>query len=104
MKHIGLAILNCHRHTESADFLGGLRPDRDPGEKKSGLNFRWADGPLVTAMRQGLIFLADEVSLADDSVIERLNSVLEPERQVLLAEKIDNKDTEVVTALDPFRL
>ena len=100
---IGLSMLNCHRHTESADFLGGLRPDRGDGTKKSGLNFHWCDGPLVTAMRKGLVFLADEISLADDSVIERLNSVLEPERQVLLAEKIDSNETEVVTATDKFR-
>lgn len=100
---IGLTSLNCHRHTESADFLGGLRPDRGDGTKKAGLNFHWCDGPLVTAMRKGLVFLADEISLADDSVIERLNSVLEPERQVLLAEKIDTNETEVVTAVESFR-
>ena len=84
INEIGLSTLNCHRHTESADFLGGLRPDRGTaGETKNGLNFAWADGPLVTAMRRGRIFLADEISLADDSVIERLNSVLEPERMLL---------------------
>lgn len=33
------------------------------------------------------MFLADEISLADDSVLERLNSVLEPERTLVLAEK-----------------
>src|SRR5699024_9665493 len=32
-------------------------------------------------------FLLDEISLADDSVLERLNSVLEPQRSILLAEK-----------------
>jgi len=35
----------------------------------------------------GGIFLADEISLADDSVLERINSVLEPERTLLIAEK-----------------
>ena len=45
------------------------------------------DGPLVQAMRDGTMFLIDEISLADDSVLERLNSVLEPERTLLLAEK-----------------
>ncbi len=100
----GLFTLNCHRHTESSDFLGGLRPDRGGGgsgdeigesRHSSGLRFAWSDGPLVTAMRRGAVFLADEISLADDSVIERLNSVLEPERTVLLAEKIDTSATEV---------
>lgn len=38
--------------------------------------FEWVDGPLVLAMRNGHMFLADEISLADDSVLERLNSVL----------------------------
>ncbi|OBA18032.1 P-loop containing nucleoside triphosphate hydrolase protein, partial [Metschnikowia bicuspidata var. bicuspidata NRRL YB-4993] len=49
--------------------------------------FEWADGPLINAMKQGEFFLLDEISLADDSVLERLNSVLEPERSLLLAEK-----------------
>ena len=38
-------------------------------------------------MKDGNIFLMDEISLADDSVLERLNSVLEPERTLVLAEK-----------------
>lgn len=42
--------------------------------------FAWHDGPLVTAMRNGDMLLVDEISLAEDSVLERLNSVLEPKR------------------------
>ncbi|KAJ4363471.1 AAA ATPase midasin [Neocucurbitaria cava] len=49
--------------------------------------FEWADGSLVYAMKHGHYFLLDEISLADDSVLERLNSVLEPSRTLLLAEK-----------------
>lgn len=49
--------------------------------------FEWADGSLVHAMRTGAFFLLDEISLADDSVLERINSVLEPSRSILLAEK-----------------
>ena len=51
--------------------------------------FEWVDGPLVRAMREGATTLIDEISLADDSVLERLNSVLEPECTLLLAEKVD---------------
>jgi midasin len=54
---------------------------------KSAALFEWADGSLVHAMRTGQFFLLDEVSLADDSVLERLNSVLESSRTLLLAEK-----------------
>lgn len=49
--------------------------------------FEWADGSLVQAMRNGAFFLLDEISLADDPVLERINSVLESARTILLAEK-----------------
>ena len=49
--------------------------------------FEWSDGNLVRAMKLGHHFLLDEISLADDSVLERLNSVLEPSRSIFLAEK-----------------
>ncbi|KAJ8315790.1 LOW QUALITY PROTEIN: hypothetical protein KUTeg_007940 [Tegillarca granosa] len=105
-----LHSINCHLHTESADFLGGLRPCRtheknqDGGEKL----FEWVDGPLVLAMKEGSMFLVDEISLADDSVLERLNSVLEPERTLLLAEKCggdgNQNEVEKITAGDSFRI
>lgn len=56
------------------------------GVRTKGL-FEWVDGPLVTAMRNGEILLLDELSLAEDAVLERLNSVLEPGRSITLAEK-----------------
>ena len=49
--------------------------------------FEWCDGNLVHAMRDGQYFLLDEISLADDSVLERMNSVLESDRTLLLAEQ-----------------
>ncbi|KAL3228604.1 Midasin [Nakaseomyces bracarensis] len=55
--------------------------------RSSNLLFEWCDGPLIHAMKNESFFLLDEISLADDSVLERLNSVLEPERSLLLAEK-----------------
>ncbi|EGC33347.1 hypothetical protein DICPUDRAFT_154614 [Dictyostelium purpureum] len=157
-----LHILNCHQHTETADFIGGLRPVRGRDQvlgklfslvKKyfndiAQLNlyqldlseynattidtlpikdimeslfvtswksiqsnksitdelrqfvteidktystycslFNWVDGPLVEAMKSGDYFLIDEISLAEDAVLERLNSVLEPSRLLVLAEK-----------------
>ncbi|GME61395.1 Von Willebrand factor type A [Neofusicoccum parvum] len=63
--------------------------------------FEWADGSLVTAMKAGQYFLLDEISLADDSVLERLNSVLESSRSLLLAEKGPNDSN--VEASDGFQ-
>ena len=54
------------------------------------------------------MFLIDEISLADDSVLERLNSVLEPERAILLAEKGgglgDDSDVEQIVAREGFHV
>lgn len=68
--------------------------------KNVSLLFEWSDGPLVRAMKLGDFFLLDEISLADDSVLERLNSVLEPERSLLLAEK--GTDDAFITASESF--
>ena len=82
-----LHVVNCHMHTESSDFLGNLRPVRNQTDEDNQKFFEWVDGPLIHAMRNGDLFLADEISLADDSVLERLNSLLEPERTLVLTEK-----------------
>ncbi|XP_018599206.2 midasin isoform X2 [Scleropages formosus] len=102
--------LNCHLHMETSDFLGGLRPVRHTGmeemDAEDGRLFEWHDGLLVLAMKEGGVFLMDEISLADDSVLERLNSVLETEKTLVLAEKGsgDNDDVELITAKPDFRL
>lgn len=71
------------------------------GIKNNSILFEWHDGPLTQAMKQGSVFLLDEISLADDSVLERLNSVLEPEKTLLLAEK--GTDDSFVSAKDGFQ-
>ncbi len=72
--------------------------------------FEWVDGPLVNAMKRGHLFLLDEMSLAEDAVLERLNSVLEPSRTLTLAEKggdVDDEDSgksSLIRADDDFRV
>ncbi|KAG8524470.1 Midasin, partial [Galemys pyrenaicus] len=107
-----LFSVNCHLHMETSDFLGGLRPVRQKTKDKEEIDtsklFEWYDGPLVLAMKEDGFFLLDEISLADDSVLERLNSVLEVEKSLVLAEKgsIEDKDNEVelLTAGKKFRI
>ncbi|XP_066547692.1 midasin isoform X2 [Amia ocellicauda] len=101
--------LNCHLHMETSDFLGGLRPVRHTSKEENDEDtrlFEWHDGPLVLAMKEEGVFLMDEISLADDSVLERLNSVLETEKSLVLAEKGsgDDDDVELITAGQQFRL
>ncbi|GLE05581.1 hypothetical protein PINS_up014613 [Pythium insidiosum] len=58
--------------------------------------FEWCDGPLVESMKKGDLILVDEVNLAEDAVLERLNSVLEPSRTLLLAEKGGDAVDEII--------
>ncbi|KAH0786656.1 P-loop containing nucleoside triphosphate hydrolase protein [Histomonas meleagridis] len=90
-----LRILNCHQHTETSDFIGAMRPSRN----EDGKLFEWKDGSLVEAMKNGDIFLMDEISLAQDSALERLNSVLETGRTLAIAEK---PEYEIVHAHENF--
>lgn len=64
--------------------------------------FEWQDGPLVTAMKEGDVFVLDEINLAEDAVIERLNSVLESSRSITLAEK-GGLDSERIIAHPNFK-
>ncbi|KAH9260092.1 hypothetical protein BASA81_001864 [Batrachochytrium salamandrivorans] len=106
-----LTVLNCHQNTETADILGNLRPVRHTmdnatsgGEEDKNKLFEWSDGPLVRTMRQGNYFLLDEISLAEDAVLERLNSVLEPGRTLTLAERAGGTEVDEIVAKDEFRI
>ena len=72
-------VITAQQRILVADIKDVIRQRRAP--------FEWADGPLVKAMRAGEVLLLDEISLAEDAVIERLNPVLEPSRRILLAER-----------------
>uniref|UniRef100_A0A914ZUI6 Midasin n=2 Tax=Parascaris univalens TaxID=6257 RepID=A0A914ZUI6_PARUN len=96
-----LLSVNCHERTETSDFLGSLRPIGDG-------TFRWVDGIVVEAMKEGRPLLIDEISLAADSVLERLNPLLEPSRLLLLtdagtvAEQVEAKDGfNIVATMNP---
>eukprot|EP00871_Galdieria_phlegrea_P001660 jgi/Galph1/2495/GphlegSOOS_G1150.1 len=77
--NLPLWTVSCHRHLDVSDFVGAFRPKRKSSMVGDKL-FEWMDGPLISAMKHGHYFLLDEVNMASDAVIERLNSVLEPER------------------------
>lgn len=58
--------------------------------------FEWQDGILVKAMQSGGLLLIDEISLANDSVLERLNSVFESDRTLVLSEKSSSVAIKIV--------
>ena len=97
-----LHIINCHMNSEAADFLGSIRPTREISNSKK--FFEWQDGPLIDALKNGDDFLIDEISLADDSVLERLNSLLETERSILVSENSINEHADIIYAHKEFRI
>ncbi|CAG8685363.1 7884_t:CDS:2, partial [Acaulospora colombiana] len=127
-RQLELKTVNCHQNMETADLLElteslpeaklteAWAAAQNPEDKailreiaqlmnRSTPLFEWSDGPLVSSMQSGSLFLLDEISLADDSVLERMNSVLEPSRTLVLAEKGGwNSDNLEITAKDGFRL
>jgi midasin len=99
------SLLSAIDQLENSQLVDSIKGEvRQKLRRITGI-FEWHDGPLVDAMKAGDVLLLDEISLADDSVLERLNSVLEPARTVVLAEKggDDLEDSVVQAALD-FRL
>ncbi|KAG1662050.1 hypothetical protein FOA52_005297, partial [Chlamydomonas sp. UWO 241] len=86
-----------------ADALTQAVADASTAGAAARAPFQWVDGPLVTAMRQGDMILVDEINLAEDAVLERLNSVLESGRMLTLAER-GGEGAEVVVAAPGFRL
>jgi midasin len=66
--------INCHKHMEASDLLGSLRPCVNPNSKAK---FEFVNGVVIEAMLEGGILLIDEINTAEDSVLERLNQVLE---------------------------
>ncbi|KAJ0075983.1 hypothetical protein Patl1_33593 [Pistacia atlantica] len=83
MKYPGETVPSAAVTPQDLDSLEQLISDLTQLYQRWQTIFMWHDGPLVEAMKEGSLFLVDEISLADDSVLERLNSVLEPERKLV---------------------
>ncbi|KAL4085986.1 hypothetical protein PRIC1_014609 [Phytophthora ramorum] len=103
IKSMGVAAMLVKYENARASVLDGeLTPRKELAERIDTLKrrfqsiFEWADGPLVESMKNGDLILIDEVNLAEDAVLERLNSVLEPSRTLLLAEKGGDQVEEIV--------
>ncbi|KAA8497714.1 Midasin [Porphyridium purpureum] len=105
-QHDALIELNCHKHTEAADFLGCYRPNNAAGSRSESKSlFEWHDGALLRAMKSGAHLLLDEINMADEAVVERMNSVLEPGRSIMVTEMGSAVDTDdVLVAHEAFRI
>ncbi|MCD4785950.1 MAG: AAA family ATPase [Candidatus Eremiobacteraeota bacterium] len=89
----GLRRINLNDMTDITEIIGGYKPN-DQGRPE------WQDGIVVDAMKKGQWLLLDEVNLADPAILERMNSLLDDDRYLVLTEK----DNEMVKSHDNFRV
>lgn len=72
---------NLSMQTDTTEFIGGFKPTGVPGE------YVWTDGILVDAMKKGDWVVLDEINLAEPAILERINSLLDGDRSLVLTEK-----------------
>ena len=85
---------NLSMQTDTTEFIGGYKPTGVPGE------YVWSDGILIDAMKKGDWVVLDEINLAEPAILERINSLLDGDRSIVLTEK----GNERVEAHPKFRI
>ncbi|MCA9795266.1 MAG: AAA family ATPase, partial [Candidatus Eremiobacteraeota bacterium] len=83
-----LRQVNMHDQTDEVELFGGYKPAPDGG-------FVWRDGTITSAIRNGHWLLLDELNLADQAVLERMNPLLDGEGHIVLTEKEDKERVKV---------
>ena len=91
--------VNLSEQTDMMDLLGSEYPtgassnDRSSvdaeisdEEDQDEIQFRWGDGVLLSAIKEGHWLLIDEMNLAQQSILEGLNAVLDHRRTVYIPE------------------
>jgi midasin len=76
---VPVARINLHGHTDAAELVGRHLPSAQGG-------WAWHDGLLLRAMREGMWVILDEVNLAEPSVVERVDALLERVPTLVLTE------------------
>lgn len=71
LRRIPTSRFSFNEDTLPEDLIGSYRL------LLTGNSFEWVNGPLVTSLREGIPFVADEMNLASTSVIKRFSTVYE---------------------------
>lgn len=67
--------------------------------------FEWIDGPLIQAMKNGHWLVLDDANMCNPSVLDRLNSLCEPDGNLVLTERgLVNGEVQILTPHPNFRL
>lgn len=80
------ARMNLDAQSDTSELIGQYAPL----ENKAG-EFKWNDGLLIKALKEGWWVLLDEINLADAEVLERVNSLLDDDACLVITEHEDEK-------------
>ena len=81
--------INLSKHTDMMDLLGSeylILVISETDNRNEDITFQWCDGALLTAIKNGYWFLLDEMNLANQSVLEGLNAILDHRKTVYIPE------------------
>jgi len=85
-----LVRVNLSEQTDMMDLLGSEYPvahsNPDAADEDDEIQFRWSDGVLLQAIKEGHWLLIDEMNLAQQSILEGLNAILDHRRTVYIPE------------------
>lgn len=88
-----LIRVNLSEQTDMMDLLGSEYPvstshseTKKADDDEDDIRFHWCDGVLLQAIKEGHWFLIDEMNLAQQSVLEGLNAILDHRRTVYIPE------------------
>jgi nitric oxide reductase NorQ protein len=89
----GLPLMrhNLNGGSKVDDFVGQWTPTKEGG-------FKWEDGVLTTFVRNGGVFVVDEINSASAEMLFFLHSLLDDDRKIVLVQK----DGEVIKAHKDF--
>jgi midasin (ATPase involved in ribosome maturation) len=102
-----LQSISVNSNTDTSDILGSFEQTDSHSQTSpsQGAHFEWVDGILLHALRQGHWLLMDNANLCNPSVLDRLNSLCEPNGTVVLNERGQvNGEVQVITPHPNFRL
>lgn len=80
-----LTKISLSEQTDIVDLLGSDLPSASKTEKNS-MKFKWYDGVLLDALKNGSWIVLEELNLASQSVLEGLNAILDHRGTVFIPE------------------
>jgi hypothetical protein len=89
VQYLGAALgqpvvrVNLNAQTDTSELLGRYLPDPSATGRAA---WRWVDGRVVRAMRDGAWLVLDELNLAEPAILERLNPLVEADPSLVLTE------------------